>query len=109
RLLEGGPIRLELRPGVQFRGHDEMVSMALPDAYPLTCYGNRIEVVAPAPLPSLRLHFTGKQTSFVLHPLQVPDLVYTTEESRGYDSRGNLFSPGRRSEERRVGKECRSR
>jgi predicted glycogen debranching enzyme len=95
RLLQGGPIRVEMRPGVQFRGHDEPVSTSVPEAYPLTCYGNRIEIVAPSPLPSLRLHFTGRQTSFVLQPLQVPDLVYSTEESRGYESRGNLFSPGR--------------
>jgi predicted glycogen debranching enzyme len=95
RLLHGGPIRLELRPGVQFRGHDEPVSTSVPEAYPLTCYGNRIEIVAPEPLPRLRLHFAGAQTSFVLQPLQVPDLVYPTEASRGYESRGKLFSPGR--------------
>ena len=95
RLLEGGPLRLEMRPGVQFRGHDEPVSTVVPDAYPLTCYGSRIEVVAPSPLPSLRLHLSGNKTSFVLEPLQVPDLVYSTEASRGYESRGQLFSPGR--------------
>src|SRR5690606_38021437 len=78
RLLEGGPLRLEMRPGVQFRGHDEPVSTVVPEAYPLTCYGSRIEVVAPQPLPSLRLHLSGAKTSFVLEPLQVPDLVYST-------------------------------
>lgn len=95
RLLEGGPVRLELRPGVQFRGHDEPVSTVVPEAYPLTAYGNRIEIVAPQPLPCLRLHLAGKKTSFVLEPLQVPDVVYSTEASRGYESRGKLFSPGR--------------
>ncbi|HEY5950504.1 MAG TPA: amylo-alpha-1,6-glucosidase [Kofleriaceae bacterium] len=95
RLIGGDPIRLELRPGVQFRGHDEPVSTHVPEAYPLTCYGNRIEIVAPQPLPSLRLHLSGQKTSFVLEPLQVPDLVYSTEASRGYESRGQLFSPGR--------------
>src|SRR6185369_13776085 len=79
----------------QFRGHDEPVSTAVPDAYPLTCYGNRIEVIAPAPLPPLRLHLAGSRTSFVLEPLGVPDLVYSTEASRGYESRGQQFSPGR--------------
>ncbi|MCP5916005.1 glycogen debranching enzyme N-terminal domain-containing protein, partial [Klebsiella pneumoniae] len=33
RLLDGGPVRLEMRPGVQFRGHDEPVSTRVPDAY----------------------------------------------------------------------------
>jgi predicted glycogen debranching enzyme len=95
KLLEGGPVRIEMRPGIQFRGHDEPVSTAVPDAYPLTCYGNRIEVIAPSPLPPLRLHLAGQRTSFVLEPLGVPDLVYSTEASRGYESRGQQFSPGR--------------
>jgi predicted glycogen debranching enzyme len=95
RLLGGDPVRIELRPGVQFRGHDEPVSTKVPEAYPLTCYGNRIEIIAPQPLPSLRLHLAGQKTSFVLEPAQVPDLVYSTEASRGYESRGELFSPGR--------------
>ena len=94
-LIEGDPVRIELRPGVQFRGHDEPVSMAVPEHYPLTAYGSRIEVIAPSPLPSLRLHLAGGKTSFVLEPLGLPDLVYPTEESRGYESKGQLFSPGR--------------
>ncbi|HEX5060483.1 MAG TPA: amylo-alpha-1,6-glucosidase [Kofleriaceae bacterium] len=95
RLIDGGPARIELRPGVQFRGHDEPVSTIVPDAYPLWCYGSRIEVVAPTPLPSVRLLLSGQKSTFVLEPLQVPDIVYETEESRGYESRGQLFSPGR--------------
>jgi predicted glycogen debranching enzyme len=95
RLLEGGPVRLELRPAVQFRGHDEPVSTAVPDAYPLLANGSRIELLAPNNLPSLRLHLVGGRTSFVLEPLIVPDIAYSTEASRGYESRGQLFSPGR--------------
>ncbi len=95
RLLEGGPVRLELRPGVQFRGHEDPVSTAVPDAYPLYAHGSRIEVVAPNNLPPLRLHFAGGRTTFVLEPLNVPDIAYSTEASRGYESRGQLFSPGR--------------
>jgi predicted glycogen debranching enzyme len=95
RLLEGSPVRLELRPALQFRGHDEPVSTAVPEAYPLTAFGSRIELLAPAPLPSLRLHLAGQRTSFVVEPLSVPDVQYSTEESRGYASRGQLYSPGR--------------
>jgi predicted glycogen debranching enzyme len=96
RVLEGKPLRLELRPGVQFRGHDDPVSTEMPEAYPLTAFGSRIEVVAPGELPKLKLHLVGDgRTSFVLEPLNVPDLVYSTEASRGYESRGRLFSPGR--------------
>jgi predicted glycogen debranching enzyme len=95
RLLAGGPVRLELRPAVQFRGHDDPVSVSVPDAYPLHALGARLELTAPAPLPSLRLHLEGSRTSFVIEPLMVPDLAYTLEEHRGYDSRGRLYSPGR--------------
>jgi predicted glycogen debranching enzyme len=95
RLLEGPAVRIEMRPALQFRGHDEPVSTAVPEAYPLTALGARIELLAPAPLPGLRLHLSGKRSSFVLEPLSVPDIQYTTEESRGYASRGQLYSPGR--------------
>jgi predicted glycogen debranching enzyme len=95
RLLSGPSVRIELRPAVQFRGHDEPVSTAVPEAYPLTAYGARIELQAPLPLPGLRLHLAGNRTSFVLEPLSVPDVAYSTEEMRGYASRGQLFSPGR--------------
>jgi len=96
RVLEGGPLRLELRPSVQFRGHDEPVSTQVPEAYPLTAFGSRIELAAPAPLPALKLHLSGgRRTSFVIEPMSVPDIGYATEESRGYASRGQLYSPGR--------------
>jgi hypothetical protein len=55
RVLEGQPLRLELRPAVQFRGHDDPVSTAVPEAYPLTAFGSRIEVEAPNNLPKLKL------------------------------------------------------
>jgi len=43
RLIEGGPIRLELRPALQFRGHDEPVSTAIPEAYPLQAVARGVE------------------------------------------------------------------
>ena len=102
-LLDGDPIRIELRPSLQFRGHDEPVSTAVPEAYPLTALGSRLELLAPPPFPGLRLHLSGGRTSFVIEPMSVPDVLYTTEESRGYASRGQLFSPGRFRAELRVG------
>ncbi len=106
RLLEGGPVRLELRPGFQFRGHDDPVSSVVPPAYPLQAFGSRIELLAPAPLPSLHLHLAGERTSFVIEPRAVPDLVYETEERRGYASRGHLYSPGRFRAELTPGKQA---
>jgi predicted glycogen debranching enzyme len=95
RLVEGGPVRIELRPALQFRGHDDPVSTAVPEAYPLHALGNRIELCAPSPLPGLRLRLEGARPSFVIEPRSVPDIAYEIEESRGYESRGQLYSPGR--------------
>lgn len=95
RLLEGGPLRLELRPALQFRGHDDPVSTKLPAAYPLYAFGERVELDAPDPFPNLRFHLIATRSSFVIEPIVVPDLMYATEERRGYASRGKLYSPGR--------------
>jgi predicted glycogen debranching enzyme len=96
RLLDGKlPVRIELRPAFQFRGHDEPVSTHVPEAYPITAFGSRLEVAAPSPLPPLHLHIAGTHTSFVIEPQSVPEIAYATEESRGYESRGQLYSPGR--------------
>jgi predicted glycogen debranching enzyme len=95
RMLDGSPLRLEIRPLVHFRSHDDPVSTELPEAYPLTAYGARLELVPPHDLPRLRLHLAGPRASFVIEPRQAPDLTYPTEESRGYASRGHLYSPGR--------------
>jgi predicted glycogen debranching enzyme len=95
RLLEGPPVKLELRPSLQFRGHDEPVNIAVPEAYSLHAYGARIDVAAPSPLSGLRLHMHATDPTFVIQPMNVPDLAYATEESRGYESRGQLYSPGR--------------
>ncbi len=95
RLLEGGPVRIELRPALQFRGHDDPVSTKVPEAYPLHAYGSRVELDAPGHIPNLRLHIVAPRESFVIEPLCVPDLGYAIEEDRGYESRGQLYSPGR--------------
>ena len=95
KLIEGGPLTLELRPALQFRGHDDMVSVRVPDAYPLRAFGAQIELEAPDPLPSLRFKCDAPRSTFVIDPRSVPELAYPTEESRGYDSRGKLYSPGR--------------
>ena len=49
-------------PALQFRGHDEPVSTTVPEAYPLHALGARIELAAPAPLPSLRFHLVGARS-----------------------------------------------
>jgi predicted glycogen debranching enzyme len=95
RILEGGPLRIELRPALQFRGHDDHVSTRIPEAYSLHAYGSRVELDAPDPLPNLRFRLESTRTTFVIEPMSVPEIAYATEEHRGYPSRGQLYSPGR--------------
>ncbi|CAN5690036.1 hypothetical protein BH11MYX3_BH11MYX3_30130 [soil metagenome] len=95
RLIEGGPVRLELRPALQFRGHDDSVSTRVPDAYPLEAFGARVELDAPEPLPNLRFRIAAAKSTFVIEPRSVDQIAYRIEESRGYDSHGQLYSPGR--------------
>jgi predicted glycogen debranching enzyme len=96
RLIEAppGPARLELRPAVHFRPHDDPVG-SVPAPYAVHALGHRIELIAPAPLPAMRTWVVAPGTTFVVEPQQSPDLVYPIEESRGYSSRGTLYSPGR--------------
>ncbi|HEY4239199.1 MAG TPA: amylo-alpha-1,6-glucosidase [Kofleriaceae bacterium] len=93
-LVGGDPVRLELRPAVQFRGHDDFVAEP-PGAYTLAAEGSRIELIPPNNLPALRLHVAASASTFVIEPTRVDDLGYNTEAARGYPSRGGLYSPGR--------------
>jgi len=95
RLVAGDPVRLELRPAIQFRGHDDFVSAALPPAYELRAFGSQIEVSAPAPYPALRFRVEGARESFVVQPVTTPEHAYEIEAARGYASQGKLYSPGR--------------
>ncbi len=95
RLVDGqGTIRLKLRPSVHFRGHEAPVSEALTEPYSLTAVEDRFELCCRAPFPPLRLHLYGERSSFTVDGKTLPDILYRVEESRGYEARGNLWSPG---------------
>ena len=99
RLLEGdGAVRMKLRPAMNFRSHDAHVSTPLQRPYVVTAREDRYELCASgkdAPgLPPLRMRVVGARTSFTLEPQTIPEMLYRIEESRGYQSRGEVFSPG---------------
>jgi predicted glycogen debranching enzyme len=94
RLLQGdGPVRLKLRPSVHFRPHDAPVS-GLHAHYRLLFEDNRYELHADAPEQPLRLFLHGLRTAFTVEPRRLQKVLYRIEESRGYDSTGDLWSPG---------------
>jgi predicted glycogen debranching enzyme len=95
RLIEGeGPVRLGLRPSVQFRPYEAPVGTAPGDAYMLTAVGNRYELSAGDELPSLRMTLHGARAGLTLDERGITAVPYEMEASRGYDSVGALWSPG---------------
>ena len=95
RLLAGqGRLRLGLRPAIHFRGHDETVSVTPDPKYVLTVCEDQFEITGTPGLPLLRLMVRGPSSAFTFDRKETELLPYPTERSRGYDWRGNLWSPG---------------
>jgi predicted glycogen debranching enzyme len=94
RLVEGDArVRLKLRPSVHFRPHDAPVGAPL-GPYTLTATDGRYEVATPGPLPPLRMMVYGRRAAFTVECCRLAEMLYRIEESRGYESRGALWSPG---------------
>jgi predicted glycogen debranching enzyme len=95
QLLEGPQcLRLKLLPTVHFRSHDAPVSTPLPGPYQLCIQANRYELSLGPNLPGLRMMLYAQRAAFTFEPKTLTQLLYRVEESRGYDSQGDLFSPG---------------
>ena len=96
RLIGGArAIRLFLRPAVNFRRIEAAVSEPLVSGYALTADGQHYEIAAGSGLPVLRLMMSGCDgTSFTADGGSRHECDFVTEEQRGYDARGSLWSPG---------------
>jgi len=95
RLVEGGgTVRLKVRPSVHFRGYEDPVSTEHAGPFKVSCVERRVEVSSQEKLPPLRLFVHGRRVAFTLDSEWLPDLVYRVEESRGYDARGSMWTPG---------------
>jgi predicted glycogen debranching enzyme len=95
RLVSGvGPLRLKIRVAVHFRRHEASLAEGLPaDAYDLKAFAGRIEIHGFS-IPPLRLYIVGENPAFTIETKRFSDIVYRKEEWRGYDARGDLWSPG---------------
>jgi predicted glycogen debranching enzyme len=88
------PVRLALRPSIQFRGYEAPVDTSLAQSYTLSfCYG-RYEVSAGKEIPPLRLFVHGDRAALTLDEKGAGGVPYEMERSRGYTSVGSLWSPG---------------
>jgi predicted glycogen debranching enzyme len=95
RLVEGaGRVRLKLRPAVHFRPLEAPVSSQVSETHTITCVEDRLELSSEQGYPPLRLKIFGLRATFALDGKRLRDLFYRIEERRGYDSIGELWSPG---------------
>jgi predicted glycogen debranching enzyme len=91
----GSRPRLDLRPAFSFRHYEDPVD-GLPEApYEIRAVDGRYEVVDPEEkFPPLRMRLSDCECDFVIEPRKIHEIVYRSELERGYDSEGDLWSPG---------------
>jgi predicted glycogen debranching enzyme len=96
RLIAGhGTLRLKLRLALHFRPHDAKVSTQFERPYALTALDDRYVVSERGGLlPPLRFRIHGRRAAFTVEGQRTQPLLYRVEEERGYDARGELWSPG---------------
>ncbi len=108
RLTAGeGSVRLELHPSVHQRPHDAPVSTAHGTPYKLTVVESCYELCSAWPnLPALRLEIGGRNPTFTVAPRLIKDVYYAVEARRGYESAGDLWTPGFFGADLRLGEDA---
>ena len=87
--------RLELRPAFHFRHHEASVDLPLAEPYKLTAVNDRYEIIsARRRLPPIRMRLCGRASAFTIAPSKIQQVMYRTEQARGYAHQGELWSPG---------------
>jgi predicted glycogen debranching enzyme len=101
RLLDGpNAARLELHPAVHFRGYENPVGSDFKSPstarYAMAVSGGlHILSVEGGKLPPLRMKIDGTDAQrFIADDRVTSEFVYPVEESRGYEFRGALWTPG---------------
>src|SRR5438874_11778628 len=88
-------VGLALRPSVNFRAQELPVSEPLAPGYEFRAIRDHYEICLPhTPLPPLRFKLWASAVTFILKGRRIDNVLYPVEESRGYQARGDLWSPG---------------
>jgi predicted glycogen debranching enzyme len=95
-LLSGADrAELVLRPSFNFRAQESPVSEPLGAPYEFRSVGEKFEVALKGSvIPPLRMKLYASDASFTLKGKELENVLYPVEESRGYEARGDLWSPG---------------
>ena len=89
------PPRLELRPAFHFRHHEGAVDEGFAAPYKVTAVEGRYEISGTRrKMPPLRMRLCGQEAGFTIAASWIQQLVYRTEQQRGYAHEGDLWSPG---------------
>ncbi|HTB72818.1 MAG TPA: amylo-alpha-1,6-glucosidase [Polyangiaceae bacterium] len=93
--LVGGntAIEMELEPWIRFRPHDGALDLPLGGPYALQVVDDRYEIASEG-YPPLRMGLDGGQHTFTMDRKRLGDVRYLLERARGYESVGELHSPG---------------
>ena len=96
RMIRGNEeVRLELRPSMNFRPHEGVLKTLLDEPYKLQVDGDQYEFSSGnSQLPPLRMLVFGKDSAFTFDRRYTKEVLYRVEESRGYEARGDMWSPG---------------
>ncbi len=95
--VEGkGPLpHLELRPAFHFRHYEDSVEELPETPYQIRSTDGRYEIVDDgSAFPPFRMRLCDCRCDFVIDARRLRKVVYRTELARGYDSVGDLWSPG---------------
>jgi predicted glycogen debranching enzyme len=87
-------VRLGIRPLLNARPHEAPVDHPLHDEPTLIARKQLIETQFAGHVPPLRLRIAGAAGAFTYEPHTVQHLYYRMEESRGYQSVGDAWTPG---------------
>ncbi len=94
-LSSDGAIRFELEPWIRFRPHDGALDARAPGSYALTVIDDQYEVSSDeGGFPPLRMRIDREPNAFTIDRKRMRDVRYFAEQFRGYDSMGELYSPG---------------
>jgi len=95
RMLSGKhPVRIELRPSMHFRHHEDPVNRQSELIYELKICGDRYEVTSNQEFPSLKFFLHGARPAFTSDGGSTREVFYRMEAERGYESKGTLWNPG---------------
>ena len=92
-LLRGSG-RIEVQPAIHVRHHDGALEGPSHEQYRFSSVEQGFELFVSDDIPILKFHWVGNNSSCRMDSQHIVNLRYRTEQSRGYDWRGGLWSPG---------------